>query len=189
MNKCSLAISLISLPLTIILRSVLPDLLAIAIFKAIQKFTGINSSVCQCNRTIRLSIVVVYHFISNSIIIWTSTLRIIIFPIIILWHHGWMNVIHHLSVILSLTHFLLLLWMIILIIPSEILVPTLIWVVVLIRILIVSLIECLLTVSSIICILLLGYELVLVVKLLSFCHLVLRDHILIFIFSWLTSHT
>ena len=131
-----------------------------------------------------MSIVVIYHFISDSIIIWTSTL-VIVLNIIIRRHQGWMNIIHHLSIILALAHFLLLLWMIILVIAIKILVSSLVWIIVLI------LIEVLLLTIVLILVLSLYSKLVLLVKLLSFGHLVLTNNVrcLIFVFSRLTSHT
>ena len=184
MDQSSLTVSLVSLPLSIIFRSVLPDLLAIAVFKAIEKFTSVYGTVGQSNWTVSLTIVVVYHFVGNSIIIWTSSL-IIVFNVIILWHHTWMNIIHHLSIVLSLSHFLLLLRVIILVISWK---PFLTLDLVIILILIIVLIKrLLLPIWQIHC---LSSELVLLVQLLSLGHLVLRDYVLIFVFvSRLTGHT
>ena len=184
MYQCSLSVSLVSLPLTIVLWSVLPDLLTVAIFEAIQKFSSVDCAVSESNWTVCLSIVVVYHFVSDSIIIWTSTL-VIVLDIVILWHQRWMNVIHHLCIILALAHFLLLLWVIILVIAIEILVASLVWIIVLI------LIEVLLLTIVLVLVLSLNSKLVLLVKLLSFCHLVLTNYVrcLIFVLSRLTSHT
>lgn len=133
-----------------------------------------------------MSIVVVYHFICDSIIIWTSAL-VIVFNVVVLWHHGRVNVVHHLGVVLALAHFLLLLGMFILVIATTEPFVTLHWIVVLI--LIVVLIEVLWLSVDNVWILLLSSELLVLDKLLSFCRLVLRDCVLIFVFSRLTSVT
>jgi len=60
-------IGLVFLPLAIILRSILPDLLSISILHAIKQLAGINSSIAESKRAISLPLVTVDHILRNTI--------------------------------------------------------------------------------------------------------------------------
>lgn len=67
MDQSSMAIRLVSLPLTIILGSVLPHLLPIAVLHSIEELSRVNGSVTKRQRPISLSLVAVYHILSDSV--------------------------------------------------------------------------------------------------------------------------
>lgn len=67
MDKCSMTIGLISLPLSIILRAILPDLLAISIFHSIEEFSRINSPITEREWSISLSLVAVDHILCYAV--------------------------------------------------------------------------------------------------------------------------
>ena len=66
MNQCSLSVCLITHPLSIVFRAVLPNLFTIAIFHAHEDLTSVNSTVAQSDGSKGLSELGVLHFWSDS---------------------------------------------------------------------------------------------------------------------------
>lgn len=62
MDENTMPISLIILPLTIIFATILPYLLAVAVFHSEEELTGVDCTIAQSNRPIILSLIIVHHF-------------------------------------------------------------------------------------------------------------------------------
>jgi len=96
MDQSSVAVSLVSLPLPIILGSVLPHLLAVAILHSIEEFARVYRSVTKRQRPVSLSLIAVYHILSDSV----TNNRPSLINVIELQHHA-LAIVH-------LTHYLIL---------------------------------------------------------------------------------
>ena len=66
MYKYSVAIGLVSAPLPIILTSILPNLLAIAILHSLHELACVNSPIAKSYWSVVLSHIVVHHITRNS---------------------------------------------------------------------------------------------------------------------------
>ena len=78
-DEGSMSVCLISLPLAIVLAAILPDLLAIAVFHAVEEVSSVDGAIAQSNWTIRLPLVVVHHLSCYSVVVvchW-ATLKVI----------------------------------------------------------------------------------------------------------------
>ena len=91
-----MSVCLISLPLSIVLASILPYLLAVTVFHAIKEITCVNGAVAKSNRSISLSLVVVHHLSSNTVVVCShwATLKVIDCA---LGHHLLRN--HHVAIL------------------------------------------------------------------------------------------
>ena len=96
MDQGAVTVRLVSLPLTIILGSVLPHLLAIAVLHSVEELSSVDCSVTKSQRTVGLSLVAVYHILGDSV----AHNRPSLINVIELQHHT-LAVVH-------LTHYLIL---------------------------------------------------------------------------------
>ena len=92
MDQSTLTVRLITLPLTIILRTVLPHLLAVTIFHTIQELSSINCAITQSNWTVSLSLIV-DHVIGDSVALCAGTTLVVL--LIWCWHVGHHTLVHH----------------------------------------------------------------------------------------------
>jgi len=90
-----MTIGLISLPLSIILRAILPDLLSISIFHSIEQLSRIYGPITECEWSISLSLVAVDHVLCNSVTDDGSSLIYIV------------QLKHHALAIVHLAHYLI----------------------------------------------------------------------------------
>ena len=85
-----MAISLVSLPLSIIFRSVLPNLLTITVFHSVEELSCIDGSIAKSDGSISLPYVIIDHFFCNTVSVighLPSTGSSLVLAIKILRHH------------------------------------------------------------------------------------------------------